>query len=163
MRGDPCWVELPPEAHPGSIWGPDNMSPEDLAKLIALWSQFICPVVIMTAALYGHPDSVSFWQDHCNERVGKVNFHGFGSEWPSVFYHAELRLLLTVYVDDFKLAGPEENLEKGWALLRQQIDIGPSSRVGMYLGCSIVKEKITLKNGTNANAVIYDTYLHKLS
>ena len=35
MRGDPCWVELPPEAHPGSIWGPDSMSPEDLAKLIA--------------------------------------------------------------------------------------------------------------------------------
>jgi hypothetical protein len=117
MRGDPCWVELPPEAHPGSIWGPDNMSPEDLAKLIALWSQFICPVVIMTAALYGHPDSVSFWQDHCNERVGQVDFHGFGSEWPSVFYHKELRLLLTVYLDDFKLAGPEENLEKGWTFV----------------------------------------------
>ena len=132
------------------------MSPEDLAKLIALWSQFTCFVVIMTAALYGHPDSVSFWQDHCHERVGKVNCHGLGSEWPSVFYHAELRLLLTVYVDDFKLAGPEENLEKGWALLRQQIDIGPSSRTGMYLGCNIVKDKITLKNGTHANAVIYD-------
>jgi hypothetical protein len=41
-------------------------------------------------------------------------------------------------------------------LLRQQIDIGPSSRTGMYLGCNIVKDKITLKNGTEANAVIYD-------
>ena len=61
----------------------------------------------MKAALYGHPDSVSFWEQYCNEQVGQVGFQGFGAEWPSVFYHSEMRLLLTIYVDDFKLAGPE--------------------------------------------------------
>jgi hypothetical protein len=112
------------------MFGPE-MAPEDHAKLVALWQQFICPVVLMGAALYGHPDSVSFWQNHCNKKVGKVGFRGLGSEWPSIFYHDELRLLLTIYVDDFKLAGPEENIAKGWELLRQEIDIGPSSRDGM--------------------------------
>jgi hypothetical protein len=24
-RGDPCWVELPPEAHPGNMWGPTSL------------------------------------------------------------------------------------------------------------------------------------------
>jgi hypothetical protein len=60
-----------------------------------------------------------------------VGYESLGSEWPSVFYRKELKLFLTIYVDDFKLAGPEENLEKGWALLRQKIEIGPTSRGGM--------------------------------
>jgi hypothetical protein len=110
----------------------------------------------MTAALYGHPDSVSFWEQHCNEQVSQVGFHGFGAEWPFVLYHAELKLLLTIYVDDFKLAGPEQNLSKSWDLLRQRIDIGPASRTGMYLGCNIIKQQIRLGSGKTANAVVYD-------
>jgi hypothetical protein len=54
--------------------------------------------------LYGHPDSVSYWEDKCNKDVCEVGFESLGSEWPSVFYHSELKLLLTIYVDDFKLA-----------------------------------------------------------
>ena len=65
-----------------------------------------------TAALYGHPDSVSFWEDKCKKEVCEVGYHSLGSEWPSVFYHKELKLVLTIYVDDIQLAGPEENLEK---------------------------------------------------
>jgi hypothetical protein len=121
-----------------------------------MWSQFKCPVVHMKVALYGHPDSVSFWEQYCNEQVGQFGFRGFGAEWPSVFYHSEMRLLLTIYVDDFKLAGPEENISKGWDLLRTRIDIGPSSRAGMYLGCNIIKQQMTLGTGTATNAVVYD-------
>eukprot|EP00974_Lingulodinium_polyedra_P041546 3990403-Lingulodinium_polyedra.AAC.1 len=29
--------------------------------------------------------------------------------WPSCFWHEELRLMLSVYVDDFKMAGPTAN------------------------------------------------------
>jgi hypothetical protein len=67
-----------------------------------------------------------------------------------------MRLLLIIYVDDFKLAGPEENISKGWDLLRTRIDIGPSSRTGMYLGCNIIKQQMTLGNGAVTNAVVYD-------
>ena len=67
MRVDDCWIELPPDARPGGMFGPE-MTAENLLKLIALWQQFVCPVVLMGAALYGHPDSVSFWQNHCNKK-----------------------------------------------------------------------------------------------
>ena len=72
MLGDDCWVELPKDAQPGGIWGPDDLSASDAKILAEMWAQFWCPVVIMTAALYGHPDSVSFWEMWCNRRVGKV-------------------------------------------------------------------------------------------
>ncbi|CAE6922243.1 RE2 [Symbiodinium natans] len=35
----------------------------------------------------------------------------FLSDWPSVFFHKELKLMLVIYVDDFKLVGPKENLD----------------------------------------------------
>ena len=47
----------------------------------------------------------------------------FPSAWPSVFWHPHLRLLLAVYVDDFKMAGPKDNLAKGWELIGSRIDI----------------------------------------
>jgi hypothetical protein len=79
-RGGPCWVELPPEAISGNIWGPDNMPAVQYNKLVALWKKLKCPVVLMLSALYGHPDNVSDWQDHSTEKVGLVDFYGFGSE-----------------------------------------------------------------------------------
>ena len=125
-------------------------------KLVALWKKLKFPVVLMLSALYGHPDSVSDWQDHCTVKAGLVDFYGFGSEWPSVFYHKGLRLLLATYVDDFKLAGPEENIATGWDLLRQHIDIGPSSRSGMYLGCNIIKQNIRINGNSDTDAIVYD-------
>ena len=67
-----------------------------------------------------------------------VGFRFFGSEWPSVYFHDGLRLLLTIYIDAFKLAGPKENLTKGWGLLRSCLDIGPEAETGMYLGCNVI-------------------------
>ena len=43
--------------------------------------------------------------------------------------------MLSVYVDDFKMAGPRENLAKGWALLREKVVIEDPTEVGLYLGC----------------------------
>ena len=67
-----------------------------------------------------------------------------------------LKRLLIIYVDDFKLAGTEANLEKGWALLRTKLNIGPEGPLGMYLGCNQKREQITLHGGILANCVIYD-------
>ena len=68
------------------------------------------PVVRLLLALYGHPDSPTFWEDYCNGKVKLVGFNSMGAEWPSMFWHPRLRLLLSVYADDFKMAGPQENL-----------------------------------------------------
>ena len=83
------------------------------------WNFMRNPMAILLMALYGNPDSVTMWEVMCDLGVKAVGFLAVGAEWPSVYYHKELKLLLTIYVDDFKLAGPEENLEKGCALLRQ--------------------------------------------
>ena len=48
-----------------------------------------------------------------------------GEEWPSMYFHKKLKLLLVIYVDDLKLAGPEENLTKGWEMLRSKLNIEP--------------------------------------
>jgi hypothetical protein len=32
--------------------------------------------------------------------------------WPSVFFQPQLKLLLVVYVDDFKMSGPKEPMSK---------------------------------------------------
>ena len=49
---------------------------------------------------------------------------------PSVFFHAELRLLLIVYVDDFKMSGPKESLKKGWSLTASKTDLDTPKPVG---------------------------------
>ena len=77
------------------------------------------PVVPLEYALYGHPDSPTFWEMHCDELVKNQDFAAYGPEWPLVYYHSELQLMLSIYVDDFKLSEPKENLAKGWALLKK--------------------------------------------
>jgi hypothetical protein len=44
-------------------------------------------------------------------------------DWPRCYHHPELKLLLVIYVDDFKLSGPAENFKKGWAFLKQGLKI----------------------------------------
>ena len=104
------------------------------------------PVVEMLLALYGHPDSGTFWEAYCDGKVKR----------PSVYFHDWLRLLLTIYVDVFKLAGPKGNLAEGWTLLRSCRDIGREADTGMYLGCNVIKLSFTLSTGDHVNGVVYD-------
>ena len=106
LTGPPCWVELPEDAWPDDI---------DFRK-------FRRPVVRLIKALYGHPDSGTMWEQHCDRKVRELDFVPVGEEWPSMYFHKKLLLLLVIYVDDLKLAGPEENLTKGWEMLRSKAE-----------------------------------------
>ena len=128
LKGTETWIILPPEQRPAG------------------WSKFRTPVVRLRLALYGHPDSGTFWEEHCDEQVKKVGFRPVGPEWPSAYVHDELKLFLIIYVDDFKLAGPTENLSKGWKLLRKHIDIEEEKDGGVFLGCNQERSEITLPN-----------------
>ncbi len=44
-------------------------------------------------------------------------------------------LLLCVYVDDFKLAGPTKNLSAGWKAIRSCLKTEAPSELHLYLGC----------------------------
>ena len=61
-------------------------------------------------------------------------FQPMGEAWPACYVHPQLRLMLVVYVDDFKLAGPKEKLAAGWALLRKNLGIEDDVEVGAGRG-----------------------------
>ena len=97
------WIRLPPHKWPPSWRGP-----------------FHDPVVPLHRALYGHPDAGGFWEQHCEDKVAEAGFKPVGGcyEWRSCFWNSTTRMLLSIYVDDFKLAGPEDNMAQTWADLR---------------------------------------------
>ena len=132
LRGTPCWIELPPEAVPSEC----------------RWDKYRRPVVPLRKALYGHPDAGTFWEQHCDESVRAVGFEPIGEEWPSVYIHEKLQLVLVVYVDDFKMAGPQKNLAQGWSMLRTRLKIEPETGLDMYLGCNQSKGNVTLGTDT---------------
>ena len=115
MRGENllrAWIQIPKNRWPKHWRG-----------------RYTDPVIPLVLAFYERPDSGGFWERRCEEC------------WPSIFWHSELRLLLAVYVDDFKLAGPQENHEKGWELIGKHIDMDTPEEVGRYLGCDHVVTK----------------------
>ena len=114
------------------------------------------PVVQLEYALYGHPDSPTYWELHCDELVRRCGFEPYGPEWPSVYFHRELKLMLSICVDDFKLSGPKENLAQGWKLLSKVIDFDEPTGTGLYLGCRQHREEITLIDGSKRTCMLYD-------
>ena len=118
LLGPPLYISLPPD-----FW-PDHWKKKGYKN----------PVCRLQKALYGHPDSGTFWEKHCHEKVTSVGFTPIRN-WSSCYYHPELRLFLLVYVDDFKMAGPRDNLKKGWALLKPLIDMDEAAPLALYLGC----------------------------
>ena len=60
--------------------------------------------------------------------------------WTSIFHHPELDLLLVVYVDGFKLAGPAGSLDKGWDLIGKVVEIDAPQPFGRYFGCHHIEK-----------------------
>ena len=130
LKGNATWIVLPPEERPKS------------------WSKYRKPVVRLRKALYGHPDSGTFWEKHCDKHVKSVGYKPVSEEWPSCYFHAGLKLLLIIYVDDFKLAGPRTNIRQGWSLVSKGLKIEPPTPLGVYLGCGHEVREVKLPNGT---------------
>ena len=140
LKGPLCCVELPTDA-----WPPE----------IQYW-KFRRPVVRLDKALYGHPDSGTMWEQHCDKKVQEIGFKPIGEEWPSMYFHDKLKLLLVIYVDDLKLAGPSENLAKGWEMLRTVLRIEPETDLGLYLGCVLSQGETQLHNGKKVKTITYN-------
>ena len=98
-KGPPCWLLVPPERWPPSWFNKDGTA------------KYKCPCVKLLVALYGHPSSGALWEMRCTDALKKCGFINI-LDWDCCFMHPKLRLVLSVYVDDFKLSGPLENLEK---------------------------------------------------
>jgi len=103
--------------------------------------KYKCPVVPLMLALYGHPDSGGMWERNCGQRLRMIGYVPI-PEWRSCFWHEAHKLLLIVYVDDFKLVGPEKSLVQAWSEIRKHINIEDPTPIGQYLGCEHVPMKI---------------------
>jgi len=71
LKGVPSWVCLPEEAQT-----------EDMRAYLKK-HKLRRPVLKFLKALYGHPDSGTYWEEHCDENVRKVGIEPIGPEWPS--------------------------------------------------------------------------------
>ena len=78
-------------------------------------------------------------------------------EWRSCYWHPELKLFLVVYVDDFRLAGPKDNLKAGWDLIEKGVTLGGVEEVGLYLGCKHkIYNAVSPYTGRPVRAMEYD-------
>ena len=138
LKGAETWVRLPRDRWPQEWIG-----------------KYKDPVVRLHLALYGHPDSRGFWEQHCERML--LGFRlVFSAAWPSVFFHPKLKLLLAVYVDDFKMAGPKENMARGWELIGSKIDMDTPTPVGRYLGCDHITRTSSLGKAEHPFAHVFD-------
>ena len=130
----------------------------------------------LVKALYGHPQAGVFWERRMHQGLISVGFASVGScgEWRSVYHHDEYRVLMIVYVDDFKLAGAPKGVDACWKLIRGStiteedghvapaIVLGPTEQVGHFLGCAHHPYyDVNTAKGGNANVMVYE--MHKLT
>ena len=56
--------------------------------------------------------------------------------WECLYFHLTLQVVLSVYVDDFKLAGLKASLPKAWQLMSDKgLKLDPPEPFKEYLGC----------------------------
>ena len=111
------WVSLPKEEWPKEWHG-----------------KYHNPVVKLRLALYGHPLAGLFWERHYRQHLLEIGFKPVDG-WECLYWHPTLHLLLSVYVDDFKMAGKSSTLAQGWQLIQKHIRLDPPIPFSDYLGC----------------------------
>ena len=88
--GVPTWMQLPEHR-----WPPE-------------WKgKYICPVVLLILALYGHPDAGAFWEQKCERALLDCGWEKTCRQ--GLFFHRASWSLLIVYVDDFRMAAKPEH------------------------------------------------------
>ena len=104
------------------------------------------PVVPLERNLYGHPLTGLFWERHFEKVLLKYVWEKVPN-WECLFVNREKGLLLSVSVDDIKLAGKKQNIGPTWKILMKDVDLGePTSFLDhVYLcctqrGCQISKD-----------------------
>ena len=78
FRGTETWVRIPKHQWP-KHWEGKYTDP-------------VCPLLL---ALYGHPESGGYWEQHCEAHLLSVGFENI-PDWRSCYYHKRLDLFLVV-------------------------------------------------------------------
>jgi hypothetical protein len=139
------WITLPPGRRPKS------------------WSKFKDPVCLLTRNLYGHPLAGLLWEKYSFRVLTSLGFEPIQG-WECLFVHRKDKLFLSVYVDDYKMAGKAENVSKMWAKMRAKVNGKPLIELGdpvsfhnsTYLGST--QENVTVPASViEAKSEVYRT------
>ena len=104
------------------------------------------PVCPLRLSLYGHPMAGVFWERHCQVKLKEAGFAPIPG-WECLFVHWEPKCMLSVYVDDYKMAGVTQNLKKAWDAIRKSgIQIDEPTPFAHYLGCNQHPTKTTAED-----------------
>ena len=120
LGGTETWVEIPEEGWPEEWKRNGPPCKRSCARLIQ--------------PLYGHPDSGTFWGKHAHNKLLEIGFEPAVESWPSCYLHPETNLFLVLYVDDFLMSGPEENIKPMWDKMSTILNIDELVPI-FYLGC----------------------------
>ena len=95
-------------------------------------TDLVCP---LERALYGHPLAGAYWEhlyiDVAVYKCGVLPIPG----WECLFDRPELQTLLSLFVDDLKVAGPNASVDKTEELLRKHLKLDDPTSFGRYPGC----------------------------
>ncbi len=142
LGGTETWVEIPEEG-----W------PEDWITNGPPCERPCCRLI---QALYGHPDSGTFWEKHADKALKKVGFKPIAESWSSCYFNDSNGMYLVLYVDDFLMSGPEENMEKAWADIAAVINIEDPGPIGLYLGCVHEEGAVEMDDGRKIRTMTFN-------
>ena len=95
------------------------------------------PVFQLVKARYGHPESGGHWEAHAHKFLTEEGWILVEpNAWRSVYYHKKLEVIMILYVDDFRLSGPSQNMKEAWATVTRHVKISEPEGSGKFLGCS---------------------------
>ena len=69
------------------------------------------PVCRLWMNLYGHPIAGLLWQNAAHHKITAAGFQPIDG-WECLYLNKELKVFLSVHVDDFKIAGPKPTFNK---------------------------------------------------
>ena len=130
------------------------------------WSSMEDPVVPLERNLYGHPFARLLLERQFEKILLK---HGWekNPNWECLFVHRDKGLILSVYVDDIKLAEKKQNLDPMWKMLMKDVDLGvlTSFLLQKYVWIqdfcwSYRKLSVSEKSGANISSWFYDMEGH---
>ena len=90
----------------------------------------------MKRNLYGHPRAGNYWEEHVQNILTGDGFKPIPG-WECVYHHPEKQLLVSVYVDDFKIGGNNKHTKPMIARLSKLIELDEAVPLhgDVYLGC----------------------------
>ena len=120
----PTWVELPED------WWPDAWYWDGAARQQPKYTR---PMVLLILTLYGHPESGVSWEALLTKALKTRGWHSI-PEWPGVFIHSDLSILV-VYVDDLMLCAVPGMQAVHWKSIDEAIEFeDPPADIDRFIG-----------------------------